>query len=310
MHLLDRLERRFGRFAIKNLILFVAIGNAAVYLIDYMFRFGGGVTLSRLLELDPRLVFEGEVWRVLSFVFVPGSSSLLTLLQIYFIYFVGTFLQRSWSPFRLNVYYFIGIAAVVTVSLATGANAVGSMLNISLFLAFAAVAPEMRILLFFFIPVKVKWLGWVAWGFLAYQFLSAPTLGARLSVAALVANFFLFFWRGIAQQFSQNRRVHENRRRFEEGKVVQWQASANKTQVDRRQHDGRRPKGLPADDVAAGRQVGRHAGRHAGGAFHKCEVCGATEISHPQYEFRYCSRCAGDHEYCIEHLATHEHARE
>ena len=40
---------------------------------------------------------------------------------------------------------------------------------------------------------------------------------------------------------------------------------------------------------------------------HKCAVCGRTEKDDPNLEFRYCSKCEGNLEYCMDHLYTHKH---
>ncbi|MDR3121507.1 MAG: rhomboid family intramembrane serine protease [Clostridiales bacterium] len=268
MRLLDMLERKIGWFAVRNLILYVIIGNAAVFL--FGFTGIGGAEFAARLMLLPGEVLRGEVWRVVTFVFAEsfGSSPIFLLLELYFLYMIGTSLEHAWGSFKMNFYYFCGLAATVAASLLTGAPGSAGAIHLSLFLAFAQLAPELQILIFFFIPVKIKWLGWAAWAFTAYSFVMAGSWQARLLIAMPLCAFFLFFGGGIVRGLRNNRRAFFNRRDFELKKA-----------------DAERAKGT----------------------FHRCAVCGRTEKDAPELEFRYCSRCEGDYEYCAEHLHAHTH---
>ena len=52
-----------------------------------------------------------------------------------------------------------------------------------------------------------------------------------------------------------------------------------------------------------------HPGKTAGDKLLSCTctICGKTDTSHPDLEFRYCSRCQGYHCYCQEHISNHTH---
>ena len=268
MRALDKLERKLGWLAIKNLTVYLVVGNAIVWLAGFIFT---NIDLASRLELDPALVYKGELWRVFSFIFLNtfGSSVLSAILELYFLYIVGSNLEASWGSFRLTLYYFIGFALTAAVSLVTGFPVFGARyIHLSLFFAFASLAPEMRILLFFIIPVKIKWLAWAAWAFTAYEFITAGSWIIRLYILAALVAYALFFSRDIIGAIRLNRKTVANRRRFERNKV---------------------------------------AGKVIKASFHKCEVCGITEIDAPNMDFRYCSKCEGDYEYCSEHLRDHYH---
>ena len=268
MRIIDKLERKIGRFAIKNLAVYLVVGNAAVWLLG--FALANNDVAARLI-LAPSLVFKGEVWRVFTFVFLNsfGSSPISVILELYFLYIIGRNLENSWGSFRLTLYYFVGFALTVAVSLSTGYIASGARyIHLSLFFAFAALAPEMRILLFFFIPVKIKWLAWAAWAFTAYEFIIARSWAGRLFILAPFAAFIIFFGPEIIRALRLKRQSVEGRRKFEKKK--------NESRVLKM-------------------------------SFHKCEICGITEIDAPDMDFRYCSKCAGDYEYCAEHLKDHYH---
>ena len=268
MRILDKLERRIGWFSIKNLPIILVAGNAAVWLLGFIFTDNTFITR---LVLVPSAVFKGEVWRILTFIFINsfGSSPLSALLELYFLFMVGRNLEASWGSFRLTAYYFIGYALTVIVSLATGYSVAGARyIHLTLFFAFAQLAPEMRLLLFFIIPVKIKWLAWAAWAFTAYEFIMAGSWAGRLFILAPVAAFVLFFWNDIMSAIRYNR--------------------------------GAFGGGRKAGKKSGGPKVIKHY-------FHKCETCGLTDLDAPEMDFRYCSKCAGNHEYCMNHLNDHYH---
>ena len=268
MRILDKLERRIGWFAIKRLALYLVVGNALVWLMGFIFT--DNVFIMRLV-LIPQEVFKGEIWRVLTFILLNsfGGSVISVVLELYFLYIVGSNLEASWGSFRLTLFYFIGFSLTVIISLATGASVWGARyIHLSLFLAFAQLAPEMRILLFFFIPVKIKWLAWATWAFLLYEFIMSGGWVNRLFILAPITAFALFFGRDVLASLRLNRKVYKNRRDFDRKKE---QSKVYKI------------------------------------SFHKCDVCGITEHDSPDMEFRYCSKCAGNYEYCSEHLQKHIH---
>jgi hypothetical protein len=251
-------------------MFYIVVANAIVFLIDFVFD---GISLSSLLLLYPERVLGGEIWRLVTFIFVPvDSSPLFILLTLYFYYMIGMSLEHNWSSFRLNVYYLIGMLTTIAVSLSAllfmNAPVTGTAVNINLtlFLAFASVVPEMRIMIFFVIPVKVKWLGWLTWAFIGFQFITVPGIPGKAMVLLPLANYLVFFGNDIYRALKLGRQSAKNRQVFE-------------SRV-------------------------REAAKEY---IHKCSVCGITEIDAPDMVFRYCSKCNGDYEYCSEHLSDHEH---
>ena len=171
MKLMDKLERKLGRFAIRNLMLYIILGNIAVYL---MCMFNSDLVL--YLILDPAMVWKGQVWRLVTFLFIPPSVSFtqffLVAISLYFYYFIGRMLENRWGAFRFNVFYLIGVICTIAMSLIFNVTGWNSYLNESLFLAFATLFPEMQVLLFFFIPIKVKWMGILTGALLIFQFIT------------------------------------------------------------------------------------------------------------------------------------------
>lgn len=293
MKWLDKLDRKLGRFAIRNLMLYIVIGTAVVYFLCLF-----NTDFAYFLMLDPQKVFEGQIWRVVTWVFVPHSVSftsfLSVLISLYFYFFIGRLLENQWGAFRFNVYYFLGVILSAATSLITGQPASNSFLNESLFLAFATLMPDLRVLLFFFIPIRVRWLGLVAVALLIYQFIIGDW-AMRFMIIASLANYAVFFLPMLIEK------LHDLSRRRK------WQAqfNAGKTDTKKTSDDGyngpvwsaprsRSSAASSADNV---RRV----------AFHRCVICGKTELDDPNMQFRYCSECSGAMEYCMEHLKTHIH---
>ena len=155
MKWLSQMERKFGRYAIPHLMYTLSGIMLAVYLIDLFFP---GTPMQSLLALDMDLVARGQIWRFLTFLFLPSSSSpLWVLLNLYFYCLLGNALEKEWGTFRLNLFYLSGILGSVLAALVTGYG-VNRYLNLSLFLAFAALYPNFELLLFFVVPVKAKYL--------------------------------------------------------------------------------------------------------------------------------------------------------
>jgi hypothetical protein len=185
--LLARLERRIGRYAIPNLILYVVGGMAVVWVLS----------LSRpeaieRLKLDMDAVRRGEVWRLGTFLFIPPRSSpIWVLVNLYFTWWVGSSLEQHWGSFKFNVYYFIGAIGTIAAALVAGPTS-NTWLDSSLFLAFATIFPDVTILLFFILPIRVKWLGILAAVGIAFAF-AVGSWGTRASIVAALVNYVLFF---------------------------------------------------------------------------------------------------------------------
>lgn len=261
MKWVNKLERFFAKFAIRNLMTYIVMLNAVAFVLIYLDS--TGFVYSKLI-LMPALVFKGEVWRLISFIFIPPSTDLLWgLITLYFYYSIGTTLEHEWGTVRFNMYYILGMLGTIAVSMIFGVFGTSIYVNLSLFLAFARLYPNHEMLIFFMIPVKIKYLAMVDWFFFALVILFGPVSSKLAAIIALI-NYFAFFGFDIFSTLKLNRQVHQRRQTF-------------RSQMPR--------------EVT----------------IHRCTVCGKTEKDDPKLEFRYCSLCEGDYEYCMEHLRNHEH---
>ncbi len=216
MKWLYKLEYKHGRHYIHGLMTIVVIGMAAVFLLDM----ASGGWFSPMLALNRTAILSGQVWRLVSFLFVPGSTNAFWLLiSLYFYYMMGRNLEQAWGGFRLNIYYLVGILGAIASCFITGFGT-NVYLNLSLFLAFATVAPDTTFLLFFILPVKAKWLALAYAVFLAYQivqgFFQTPALGLILlvSLAFSLLNYFLFFGGQMVRVIKEQIRISKNRRNW------------------------------------------------------------------------------------------------
>ena len=209
MKWLYKLERKYGRFCIPNLMLYVVLTMLCVYAMTYIF----GVPLVSYLGLSLPTLLSGQVWRLVTFIFIPPATSVIGLaFTLYFYYFVGSALENEWGSFEFNVYYLFGMVGAIIAALLSG-YADNTYLNLSLFLAFAQLFPEERLMLFYLIPVKVKWLAYVDWVLfgLALVFGNWSTRAAAL---ASLINFFIFFGPGFIQRMKQNRQYAATRKNW------------------------------------------------------------------------------------------------
>ncbi|MCG8514492.1 MAG: rhomboid family intramembrane serine protease [Halanaerobiales bacterium] len=263
MKWLNWLERRFGKLGINNLIAYIVGITAFVYFLTYIDP--SGRFLSRLV-LIPSRVFRGEIWRLITYVFIPPRTSLFFIaFVLYFYYMIGKGLENRWGSFKFTLYYLIGYLGTTLAVFITGSVATSFYLNLSLFLAFAMLFPEFEVMVFFILPLKVKYLGILNGLYLGWTLLTAP-LAHKITVVMALANFLLFFGQDLYKIFKNRKQVYRNKRKFSSG-------------VSRYQNE----------------------------PLHRCTICGITELDHPQMEFRYCSKCAGNYEYCSEHLKNHQH---
>lgn len=189
MKWLSQMERKFGRYAIPHLMYILSGIMLAVYLIDLFFP---GTPMQSLLALDMDLVARGQIWRFLTFLFLPPSSSpLWVLLNLYFYCLLGNALEKEWGTFRLNLFYLSGILGSVLAALVTGYG-VNRYLNLSLFLAFAALYPNFTLLLFFAVPVKAKYLAVIDLLYNASSFFYGDW-ASRAAILMSLLNVLLFF---------------------------------------------------------------------------------------------------------------------
>lgn len=209
MRWLYKLERKFGNLAIKNLMLYIVVLNLGAFVLiknDFSFY--------NKLVLIPSLVLHGEVWRLITFIFIPQTFSMVFVaITLYFYYLVGSGLEQEWGTFKFNIYYFIGVVATIIAAFITDSPAVPIYLNLSLFLAFARIYPDFEVLLFFILPVKVKYLAYIVWAIFIFT-LIAGTFSAMMLVIAAIVNYFLFFGKDIVQNSKHRRHVHKNKSTF------------------------------------------------------------------------------------------------
>ncbi len=189
MDWLNRLERRIGRHYIPYLMKYLTIAMLGVFILEYLPL---PQSAWALLYFDRDLILQGQIWRLITFIFLPPNSSVVfILLSLYFYYFLGTSLENHWGGARFNIYYAIGVLGNILAGFLTG-YATNEYLNLSLLLSFAVLYPDMEIMLFFFLPVKVRWIGW-AWGlYLLYQMAVVPWL-YKLNLLLSFLPFVLFF---------------------------------------------------------------------------------------------------------------------
>ena len=195
MKFIDKLERKFGKYYIKNLMTIIILGMILVYLLTFI---SGNSLLINNLILDPKKVMEGEVWRLITFIFIPNIGGIISFIfSIYFYYISGVGLENEWGEFKFNLYYFLGVLTTIIFSMITGARATGTFINLSLFLAFARIYPNHRILLFYILPIKIKYLAILNWILIIVSLLQSGSLGNMLITLVPILNFFIFFGKDI-----------------------------------------------------------------------------------------------------------------
>ena len=274
------------RFGIPNLMRVIVIGNVAVYVLMLLTQANDANALS-FLTFNLNALLHGEVWRLVTFVFVPAYSSPFALLiSLYFCYWIGSTLERQWGTAKFNLYYISGalltVLGVVLASLITGnpyLTAAGTgYVNLSMFFAFAFLFPDTTVLLFFILPVKMKWLAYLDGALFAFDIIKAigahNWAGVVLPIVALL-NFAVFIWPEV--HYLKERAKYQNSR-----KTVQFR-QAQQQQAKQAQQQGYR---------------------------HKCAVCGRTDTDYPDLQFRYCSKCVGYHCFCQDHIFNHVHFTE
>ena len=285
---LNKLERRFGNYAISNLSKYL-IG---CYILGYGIQLAGTFAKKDLLSviaLNPHLILHGQIWRLITWVIVPPSSlGIFTIIMLLVYYSLGTSLERTWGTFRFNVYIFggmlfsiIGAFILYALYLLAGytdrypVEVLGGFIaryfstyyiNLSIFLAFAAEYPDMQMLLYFIIPIKIKWLAIVDLILIAVDFLTG-TWETKVAIIASLLNFGLFFFSTRNYKYVSPSEIHR-RQAFK--------------------HEVKRTNTITK---------------------HKCAICGRTEKDGDNLEFRFCSKCNGNYEYCQDHLFTHEHIK-
>lgn len=279
---LNKLERKHGGHAIKNLTLYVIVG----YLIGYMIQIAAP-DIYQFILLDPYKIMHGQVWRLVTWVIAPPSKlGIFTIIMLMFYYSIGGELERQWGAFRYNVYllsgivfniigaflvYFIYIVRFGTSFSADYGMGISVLFStyyvvMSLYFAYAALNPDQTILFYMVIPIKIKWLAYFNAVVIVFSFIMSD-LATKVCIIMSLLNFIIYF------VFTANwYRVSPTRMK----KAHKYKSAVENT----------RPKNQ---------------------AMHTCCICGKTNEDYPDLDFRYCSKCKGNREYCAEHLFTHEH---
>lgn len=200
---LKRMERKYGRYAISNLMTIIVGGMAIVFVMSLL----APVNLTGLLAFDRNQVLRGQIWRLFSFIIIPPATSLLFIIfSLYFYWLLGSALENEWGSFKFNVFYLCGIVSTIVAGLITG-YATNFYINMSLFLAFAILNPNFQLMMFFIIPVKVKYLAYIDAAFFLYMLVINNWAG-RIVLLISVLNLILFFWQDGVNLIKQaNRRA-------------------------------------------------------------------------------------------------------
>jgi hypothetical protein len=211
MKWLYKLERKYGKYAIKNLMMYIVGLNAVIYILTYMDTTGES---TYRLMLIPSLVLKGEVWRLITYIFIPPAASIIFIIFVlYFYYMIGTSLEHEWGSFKFNIYYLIGMLGTTLAAFISGNGQTGFYLNLSLFLAFAYIYPNYEMLVFFVLPVKMKYMAWLDVAFLGYSFLMGD-LSVKLAIVAALINFFIFFGKGLMTFVKGRGFAYNNKRKY------------------------------------------------------------------------------------------------
>ena len=283
---MSNFEKKFGKYAIRNLSLVLILCYVAGYIIEMI---NGDFLL--YLTLNPYAILHGQIWRLFTWLIVPpGSPNLFTIIMLLFYYNIGNSLENTWGTYRYNVYLLSGMLFTILGSflwmgvqyILEGGNipaAYASLLfsygsiyfstyyiNMSIFLAFAATFPDIQVLLMFIIPVKVKWMG-ILYGLLLVYDLFRGSFIIRVAIGSSLLNFVIFF-------ITSRSRIHMSPK-----------------QIRRRAEF--------KQDIRKNSRITKH----------KCAICGQTDEDDPSLEFRFCSKCNGNYEYCQQHLFTHTHVK-
>jgi len=311
---LNNLRRRFERFCfqnrnkgIPNLMLYIALGNALVLIMSMI---NGGGVLYDLLCFDKGKILQGQIWRLVTYVFTQAGDGIIALIFLYFFYMLGRQVEGSMGTFKFNLFYFSGVilmdifAMIFCPVIPEGElitdeilhdlvviplySQMSFYLHLSLILTFATLYPDSRFLIFYIIPVKA-WV--IALVYLLLEGISIFNLSYpvmyfphNLFPLVALANYLLFIGSDIKNLFPLSWRVKAGRAAR---KRPAKQTGTIPFRPSNIQRDSSEQRNIPYT--------------------HKCTVCGRTDISNPELEFRYCSRCNGYHCYCEEHINQHSH---
>ncbi len=288
---MKNLRTNFERFCyrnrtkgIPNLMLYITLGSAVVYLLS---MFDQSYTLYQILCFDRMLILQGQIWRLFSYVFLYDAGHILITAIVLFCYYtLGRAMENSWGTLRFNLFYLTGVVLMDVFCLIFGGRADISYLNMSLFLGYATMYPDARFLLLYIIPVKAWIFAVIDLGLSLYSVIMLTVAGLfPYSLFPLVAigNYFLFFGKDVLNVIPLSWRIKRSPKKATKA------TQPPKPPIQFRVVE---PTVKPKDVYT-----------------HRCEICGRTDLSHPDLEFRYCSRCEGYHCYCEDHINNHDHVK-
>ncbi len=296
MKFLTNLEKKFGKYAIRHLTRYIIICYVIGYVLEII-AMSGGPVIQQYLTLVPGWILRGQIWRLVSWWLIPPTSlNFLTFIMLFVYYQLGTILEKVWGDFYYNIYIFLGLLGTVVgafilhftgyalaIELTYGIYFSTYYVSLSIFFGFAFTFPEERMMLFFIIPIKIKYLALFDAAYLTYQLIVGNAMTRCLIISSLAATFVFFLLTGRGRGLFRQRQ--------------------SRTQKDFNAY--MRAGTRAGNGAAAG--AGRQPQPEMRVYRHRCCICGRTELDDPNLEFRYCSKCKGDFEYCQDHLFTHVH---
>ena len=266
---------------IPNLMLYIVLGSAVVYFIS---RMAGNYFLYNLLCFDRTSILRGQIWRLFTYPLTYDAGSLLlTAISLFCYYTLGRAMEYNWGTLRFNLFYLTGIVMMDAYCLLFGGRASVTYLHLSLCLSYATMYPDSQFLLFFIIPIKAWIFALVDLVIVLFDLFTYPFPYSFFSIISL-ANYFLFFGKDVLNVIPRS-----------------WRIRAS-------QLFGKKTKQQKAKVIRF--DTGSHEASHASTKTpytHRCTVCGRTDLSNPELEFRYCSKCKGYYCYCQDHINDHTH---
>ena len=338
--MLAKLEKKIGKYAIKNLIYYILGGYVIGYLLYFLSMYTE-VDLYQYIILSPSMVMRGEVWRLFTWILtIPDGVSFFVIFMFLLCFFVGKSLEQSMGAFRYNVYIFSGwffmtlgsmLVYWISSAIAGPSGAISYIpstyyINMTSFLLFAMIFPQARLYFFGILPVRAKVLAIIDLVYLGLQvttgivalFLvkSSNVMGMlgelgyterslRLSILSeifsIVFALLNFIIFFLASRDLKRLSPEELRRRSEFKRSVRAGESSNAAFTAGRS--------MSREEVKSENVKKVYNNKPSGELVHKCAICGRTSIDHPELSFRFCSKCNGNYEYCQDHLFTHVHVK-
>lgn len=288
---IDRFCAKHPRFGIPNLMKVLVITQIAVYAVDLIMSMIMGYGWTYYLYFSPAAVLMGQVWRLITWLVVPNASNpFMLLLSCYFYWWIASTLERQWGTAKFNLFYLVGSVLSLVFGMALGLLQpeysilpmdLSYYLNLSIFLIIATMFGEMQVLLFFVVPIKMKWMAIIDVVLIVVEMVDLFRAGAWAYALVPLASFVNYF-------------------------IFTWPFWRYKLGFVKRQTD---PTVINFKKAHAQAQKNQKA-QQTQGYRHKCAVCGVTDAMEPDMEFRYCSKCDGYHCYCADHINNHVHIHE